>query len=201
MNILKKIILFKIILFEKQKRAFEESEVYGAVWIVLLQFVAYTLALGGFIITGIYPSLKSYNVVIGITMFIISSGFIRLYIIKPIKQKRAFEESEVYTAIWATLWLCFLYTVGIIGFFTARLYPSLKSYNAAIGIIIAILTSGFIRLCIIRPIKQNKLVPSIYAEYQNMNQEEKKRYYRKGLIVVASFILYPFLLLAIMSIV
>ncbi|WP_294534470.1 hypothetical protein [uncultured Bacteroides sp.] len=117
------------------------------------------------------------------------------------KQKRAFEENEVYTAIWATLWLCFLYTVGIIGFFTARLYPSLKSYNAAIGIIIAILTSGFIRLCIIRPIKQNKLVPSIYAEYQNMNQEEKKRYYRKGLIVVASFILYPFLLLAIMSIV
>ena len=117
------------------------------------------------------------------------------------KQKRAFEESEVYTAIWATLWLCFLYTVGIIGFFTARLYPSLKSYNAAIGIIIAILTSGFIRLCIIRPIKQNTLVPYIYAEYQNMNQEEKKRYYRKGLIVVASFILYPFLLLAIMSIV
>lgn len=117
------------------------------------------------------------------------------------KQERAFEESEVYTAIWATLWQCFLYTVGIIGFFTARLYPSLKSYNAAIGIIIAILTSGFIRLCIIKPIRQNKLVPSIYAEYQNMNQEEKKRYYRKGLIVVASFILYPFLLLAIMSIV
>ena len=132
MNILKKIILFKIILFEKQNRTYEENEVYGAVWIVLLQFVAYTLALGGFIITGIYPSLKSYNVVIGITMFIISSGFIRL--------------------------------------------------------------------CIIRPIKQNKLVPSIYAEYQNMNQEEKKRYYRKGLIVVASFILYPFLLLAIMTV-
>lgn len=85
-DLFQKVVLFKIHLFEKQSRKYDEEEVYNALWSILFLLFSFTLIVFASFVAHLFD-LKNHNTIIGMVIVILSLSNVYI-IMKKLKRNR-----------------------------------------------------------------------------------------------------------------
>lgn len=113
------------------------------------------------------------------------------------KQKRKYDENEVYSIIGAIFFVLFSYITMILFFVFIQLFNELK--NNFMFISCVIILCFLCKHVFVKRLKQDKYVQIIYEKYLKMDLKEREKNYKTGLHQFVLIVLCPIFCILIMK--